>query len=233
MGLSIGFDPSFTALASTDERRPSEREPDSQRITPITESELPSAESRQRLNSPESTPRLTRVAFTAKFGPDQDGFPLQLIRGDQVTGAESIDVQVIFDNRISQDNQTALLQAQESRDAVSNESQRQQEAAAQSRQETNQAVSTDTGAQVTAPTPGAQATAPTPDAQTTAPTPGTGTTLETTRTTGTTLATAAPDTPTTTEAPVTVDTPVTAGPPATTTPDESRTESGALVDFQV
>jgi hypothetical protein len=200
MVLSVGFDPSFAALGSTDERRPSEREPDSQRITPITESELPSAESRQRLNSPESTPQLTRVAFTAKFGPDQDGFPLQLIRGDQVTGAQSIDVQIIVDNRISQDNQTALLQAQESRDAVSNESQRQQEAAAQSRQESNPVV---------------------------------GTTPETTRTTGTTLTIATPDTSTTADTPVTLDTPVTAAPPATTTSDDSRTESGALVDLQV
>jgi hypothetical protein len=233
MVLSVGFDPSFAALGSTDERRPSEREPDSQRITPITESELPSAESRQRLNSPESTPQLTRVAFTAKFGPDQDGFPLQLIRGDQVTGAQSIDVQIIVDNRISQDNQTALLQAQESRDAVSNESQRQQEAAAQSRQESNPVVSADTGAPATAPTPGAQTTAPTPDARTAAPTPGTGTTPETTRTTGTTLTIATPDTSTTADTPVTLDTPVTAAPPATTTSDDSRTESGALVDLQV
>ena len=213
MVLSVGFDSTLGVLASTGERRPPEREPDSRRITAITETELPSAESGQRLSSPEATPQPTRVAFTAKFGPDEDGFPLQLIRGDQVTGAESIDVQVILDNRVLRDSQTALLQAQESRDAVADESQRQQEAAAQSRQENNLATG---------------ATAQTPVTVTTPEPPVTGATLETPET-GVSPDTT-PDTPVTAAPP---DTPVTAPPPVTAKPDESRTESGAIFDLEV
>ena len=220
MALSVGFDPVLAVLGSTEEKRPPEREPDSRRITPITETELPSAESRQRLNSPDALPWPTRVAFTAKFGPDQDGFPLQLIRGEQVTGAESIDVQVIFDNRVSPDSQTALLQAQESRGAVAEESQRQQEAAAQSRQENNLAASAQ-------PTEQAPVTIATPES------PATGATLETPvtgATPGTPVTGPARETTPTTPTP---DTPVTAVPPVTTEPDEPRTKSGTFLDLQV
>jgi len=135
MVLFVGFDPSFAALGSTEQRRPPEREPDSSRITPTTEPDVASPDSRRRLNSPEATPRPTRIAFTAKFGPDEDGFPLQLVSGDQLRGAESFDPQVIVENRISQDSQTALLQAQESRDAVADETRRQQESAADARRD--------------------------------------------------------------------------------------------------
>ena len=179
MVLSVGFDPTLGVLASTGERRPPEREPDSRRITAITETELPSAESGQRLSSPEATPQPTRVAFTAKFGPDEDGFPLQLIRGDQVTGAESIDVQVILDNRVLRDSQTALLQAQESR------------------QENNLA----TGA--TAQTPVTVTTPEPPVTGATLETPETGVSPDTTPDTPVTAA--PPDTPVTAPPPVTAE----------------------------
>jgi hypothetical protein len=179
MVLSVGFDPTLGVLALTGERRPPEREPDSRRITAITETELPSAESGQRLSSPEATPQPTRVAFTAKFGPDEDGFPLQLIRGDQVTGAESIDVQVILDNRVLRDSQTALLQAQESR------------------QENNLA----TGA--TAQTPVTVKTPEPPVTGATLETPETGVSPDTTPDTPVTAA--PPDTPVTAPPPVTAE----------------------------
>lgn len=135
MVLTVGFDPSFAALGSAAEKRPPEREQDSSRIIPTTELDAPSPDNRRRLESPEGAPPPTRLAFTAKFGPDTDGFPLQLVSGDALRGAESFDPEVIAENRISRDSRTALLQAQETRDAVADDTRRQQETAVDSRRE--------------------------------------------------------------------------------------------------
>ena len=130
---SVGNAPLLASLASLDQRRPSEAEPDSSRITPATATETTAADKRRPDPSdiPPTPPKLTRVAFTAKFGPDADGFPLQLIRGEQVTQAESADLQAIVENRVPQnETRAALIQAQEARDDTANASRRQQEAIA-------------------------------------------------------------------------------------------------------
>jgi hypothetical protein len=131
MVQTVGFDPFLTSFASADLRRPPESQPDSSRVTPLTENEASSADSRRSDPSETRTaaPALTRVAFTAKFGPDPDGFPLQLVRGEQVEQAQNIDAQAIAENRIArEESRAALLQAQEARDARAADSQRRQDA---------------------------------------------------------------------------------------------------------
>ncbi len=129
-----------------DQRRPSEREPDSTRITPATENEASTAD-RRRQNPADTArplPELTRIAFTAKFGPDANGLPLQLIRGEQVADAASNDIQAIVSNRIPQEErQPVLLQAQEFRDAASEVTRRQQDAIADRQRETETAARTE------------------------------------------------------------------------------------------
>lgn len=146
MVQSVGFDPLQVSFSSVDQRRPSEREPDSTRITPATENEAATADRRQRdpANTARPLPELTRVAFTAKFGPDANGQPLQLIRGEQVTAAESVDIQAIAANRVPQEErQPVLLQAQESRESATDATRRQQEATADSQSETETAARTE------------------------------------------------------------------------------------------
>lgn len=133
----IGFDSSSALPGSTVDKRPVDRQQNSTRISPTTKLEVASPDSRRRLDSPETAPKPTGLAFTAKFGPDKDGFPLQLISGDQIAGAVSYDIQIIAENRVSQDSQTTLLQAQENSGA--NEARRQ--AATEPRAESNFAVS--------------------------------------------------------------------------------------------
>ncbi len=133
MVLPIGFDSSFASLGSTVDKRPLVRAQDSTRITPTAEAQVASPDSRRRLDSPEAAPKPSGLAFTAKFGPDKDGFPLQLISGDQILGAISYDPQIITENRISRDSQTTLLQAQEN--SGTNEARRQ--AATEPRAESN------------------------------------------------------------------------------------------------
>ncbi|MEX2617070.1 MAG: hypothetical protein WD767_13320 [Alphaproteobacteria bacterium] len=143
MVQSVGFDPLQVSFSSADQRRPSEREPDSTRITPATENEAATADRRQRDTADTSRPlpELTRIAFTAKFGPDANGQPLQLIRGEQVAAAEEIDLQAIAANRVPQEErQPVLLQAQESRVSATDATRRQQEADADRQRETETAV---------------------------------------------------------------------------------------------
>lgn len=111
---TAGFDPNVIPVGPSEGRRQAEREPDSARITPLNESEEARADSRRA--DPNETPAiepLPRVAFTAKFGPDKDGFPLQLVRGDDVTAAERIDFEVIAARRLSRADREVLLRAQE------------------------------------------------------------------------------------------------------------------------
>ena len=131
MVQSVGINPFLASYASVDLRRPSENQPDSTRITPATATETTAPDKRRPSPSdiPASAPDLTRVAFTAKFGPDANGFPLQLIRGDQVAQAESADLQAIVENRIPQEEtRAALIQAQEARDDAAEATRRQEEA---------------------------------------------------------------------------------------------------------
>lgn len=144
----IGFDSSSALLGSTVDKRPVDRAQDSTRVTPTAEAQVTSPDSRRRLDSPETAPKKPAgLAFTAKFGPDKDGFPLQLISGDQIAGAVSYDIQIIAENRVSRDSQTTLLQAQENSGA--NEARRQ--AATEPRAESNFAVSAPSDTQTPEP----------------------------------------------------------------------------------
>ncbi|MDA0663327.1 MAG: hypothetical protein O3B08_10895 [Proteobacteria bacterium] len=138
MVQSVGFDPLQASLSFVDQRRHSEREPDSTRVTPATDSDAATADRRRHnpADTPQSSPELTRVAFTAKFGPDANGLPLQLIRGDQVVAAASVDLQAIAENRIPQEErQPVRLQSQEATDSTADATRRQQEAAADRQRE--------------------------------------------------------------------------------------------------
>lgn len=141
MVQTVGIDPFLTSLASVDQRRPPETEPDSRRITPATESDTAAADRRQNAdpsNTRAETPASTRIAFTAKFGPDSDGFPLQLIRGEQVDQALANDAQAIVENRVPREETRAvLLQAQEAREDATDATRRRDEtdAAAAERRE--------------------------------------------------------------------------------------------------
>lgn len=109
-----GFDPFAIPAGPAESRRQPDREPDSARITPINEGEeLRADRRRQDAEDAAQVEPPTRVAFTAKFGPDTDGFPLQVVRGEEVTGAESIDFELIASRRISREDREVLLRAQE------------------------------------------------------------------------------------------------------------------------
>ncbi len=129
MVQTAGFDPSLIPAGPSEGRRASETDPDSSRVTPINEGEGQRAD-RRRSDPTErqlvETP--TRIAFTAKFGPDSDGFPLQIVRGEDVTAAERIDVEVITARRLSRADREVLLRAQEE-EAQAVEAERQQRAA--------------------------------------------------------------------------------------------------------
>ena len=88
-------------------------------MTPVNEGEELRADRRRAdANEGPAVEPPTRVAFTAKFGPDEDGFPLQIARGDDVDAAESIDFQVIASRRISREDREVLLRAQEEQAAA-------------------------------------------------------------------------------------------------------------------
>ena len=119
MVQTAGFDPSAIPAGPSEGRRQPEREPDSARVTPVDEGEQLRADSRRAdANEGPAVEPPPRVAFTAKFGPDADGFPLQIARGDDVVAAESIDFQVIAERRISRADRQVLLQAQEEQSSV-------------------------------------------------------------------------------------------------------------------
>jgi len=158
MVQSVGYDPFLTSFASADQRRPTEREPDSRRVTPATENESSAADRRQpdpsddlKAEAAPAPPRPTRVAFTAKFGPDSDGFPLQLIRGEQGAQPESADFQASGEKRKPQEEtRAAQIQAQEARDDAIEATRRQQEASS-ARRETAEAVQNDSEPDVAPP----------------------------------------------------------------------------------
>ena len=129
MVQTAGFDPSVIPAGPSEGRRQSEREPDSTRVTPVDEGEGLRAD-RRRADAEASTAvePPPRVAFTAKFGPAADGFPLQIARGADVVGAETIDFEVIASRRISRADREVLLRAQEEQAAAA-ESVRQDAAA--------------------------------------------------------------------------------------------------------
>ena len=119
MVQTAGFDPSVIPAGPSEGRRQPEREPDSTRVTPVNEGEELRADRRRAdANEGPAVEQPTRVAFTAKFGPDEDGFPLQIARGDDVDAAESIDFQVIASRRISREDREVLLRAQEEQAAA-------------------------------------------------------------------------------------------------------------------
>ena len=129
MVQTAGFDPSLIPAGPSEGRRTSENEPDSSRVTPINEAEGQRAD--RRRSDPTDRPLVeppTRVAFTAKFGPDSDGFPLQIVRGDDVTAAENFDVETITARRVSREDREVLLRAQEE-ESRALEAERQQRAA--------------------------------------------------------------------------------------------------------
>lgn len=119
MVQTAGFDASAIPVGPSEGRRQSDREPDSSRVTPVNEGDGLGADSRRAdTNETVAVEPPPRVAFTAKFGPGSDGFPLQLVRGDDVTAAESIDFEVIAARRISSADREVLLRAQEEQSAA-------------------------------------------------------------------------------------------------------------------
>ncbi|NKB59085.1 MAG: hypothetical protein GKS00_22390 [Alphaproteobacteria bacterium] len=118
--MTAAFDSTSIPAGPSEGRRQSEPAPDSRRITPVNEGEELRAD-RRKTDPNENKPaeRPGRIAFTAKFGPDADGFPLQLVSGDDVTAAERIDFEVIAARRLSREDREVLLRAQEAESAVS------------------------------------------------------------------------------------------------------------------
>ncbi len=113
MVLTAGFDPAVISAAPSEGRRRSESEPDSERVTPVAETDPLQADTRRADASDEPPRPPARLAFTAKFGPDKDGFPLQLVSGADLEGAEAFDFQVINARRLSTADRALLLRAQE------------------------------------------------------------------------------------------------------------------------
>jgi hypothetical protein len=119
MVFVLGFESPVIPAGLNEGRRETTPDPDSSRVTPINEAESSRADPRK--SAPNERPAIekpTRIAFTAKFGPDSDGFPLQLVKGDDVTAAETIDIEVITARRISREDREILLRAQEAQGAT-------------------------------------------------------------------------------------------------------------------
>lgn len=114
MVFVLGFESPVIPAGLAEGRRQTNPDTDSSRVTPIKEAESLRADPRK--TDPNESPAVekpTRIAFTAKFGPDSDGFPLQLVKGDDVTAAENIDIEVIAARRLSREDREVLLRAQE------------------------------------------------------------------------------------------------------------------------
>ncbi|MBT5665269.1 MAG: hypothetical protein HOJ06_08025, partial [Rhodospirillaceae bacterium] len=92
-----------------------------------------------------------RIAFTTKFGPDESGSPLQLVRGDDVRAAETLDLGALQTARRTQASRTELVRVQEA------EQRRAESAAAQSQtQPSGASGQTDGGEPVGAPVGGSE-----------------------------------------------------------------------------
>lgn len=114
MAQIAGFDATFVPARTPDEPLRSEQRPDPTRVTQIAENQEAQANSRQSTASDEALEQFNgRVAFTAKFGPDETGNPLRLVRGDEVAAAENIDLEFIRNDRIARANREVLIRAQE------------------------------------------------------------------------------------------------------------------------
>ena len=125
MVFVLGFESPVIPAGLAEGRRQTNPEQDSSRVTPINEAESSRADPRK--TDPNESPAVekpTRIAFTAKFGPDSDGFPLQLVKGDDVTAAETIDFEVIAERRISREDREVLLRAQEEQSQIEDTRQR-------------------------------------------------------------------------------------------------------------
>lgn len=95
-------------------RRQSIPEPDSSRVTAISETESLRADPRKAgPNDSPAVERPTRIAFTAEVGRHADGFPLQHVKGGHVTATEKSDFEIIVARRLSREDREVLLQAQE------------------------------------------------------------------------------------------------------------------------
>jgi hypothetical protein len=163
MAQIAGFDSSFVPNAPTEGLRQAESAPDSARVTPPAEGDAQRPDRQQ--TAPEDSAAVSgRVAFTTKFGPDETGFPLQIVRGEDLENAETLNLAALQEARQTQASRGALIRAQEAEQRLAE--QRSENAAAQ----TPTTSAPDTGA----PESGGQtAPAEAPPAQT-APTVQTG-----------------------------------------------------------
>ncbi len=157
MVQTAGFDPSLIPAGPSEGRRQPAPGPDSERVTPVDEGDALREEPRRSdaTEAPLVDPP-TRVAFTAKFGPDSDGFPLQVVRGDDLVGAETIDVEVISSRRISRADREVLLRAQEAESTAIEAEERQQAAFEAERAETTARAEENQRADETDATTGSQ-----------------------------------------------------------------------------
>jgi hypothetical protein len=114
MAQIAGFDSTVVSAGLGTEARQQDSAPDSSRVTPVADGEA------QRPDRQQATPEETasqfegRVAFTAKFGPDETGFPLQLVRGADLEAAVTVNIPALQASPLSNSNNDVVIRAQES-----------------------------------------------------------------------------------------------------------------------
>ncbi len=113
MAQIAGFDSTFIPAAPTQGLRQREDSPDSSRVTPPAEGDAQQPDRRQTAPEDSAAEVSGRIAFTAKFGPDESGSPLQLVRGADVEAAETLDLGALQTARRTQANRTELIRVQE------------------------------------------------------------------------------------------------------------------------
>jgi hypothetical protein len=119
MAQIAGFDSTVVPAGLGTEARQQDSAPDSTRVTPVAEGDAQRPDRQQ--NAPEETASQFegRVAFTAKFGPDETGFPLQLVRGEDLEAAVTVNIPALQASPLSSSNNDVVIRAQESEQSVS------------------------------------------------------------------------------------------------------------------
>ena len=114
MAQIAGFDSTVASAGLGTEARQQDSAPDASRVTPVADGEAQRPD--RQPNTPEETASEFegRVAFTTKFGPDETGFPLQLVRGDELEAAVNLDIQALQNSPLSSSNNDVVIRAQES-----------------------------------------------------------------------------------------------------------------------
>jgi hypothetical protein len=119
MAQIAGFDSTVVSAGLGTEARQQESAPDSTRVTPVADGEAQRPDRQQTAPEETASQFEGRVAFTAKFGPDETGFPLQLVRGADLEAAVTVNITALQSSPLSNSNNDVVIRAQETEQSIS------------------------------------------------------------------------------------------------------------------